>query len=194
MRDVRTHDGIIVQSLDRSHWEEARALVNGALGAGYFESVDHDVCQGVWLAARADDDRLLGVARATLTPPCELAVDAAILERILASKTDRVGVLKTLVVSEAARGRGIGSRLTRERLQWLSGKARDAVTISWSEAAVAAKMLLTSCGFHEVARLAFPFAQDSVHHGIDCPACGSPPCACAGSLFWRSLDGLHVID
>lgn len=184
--DELLHNAIHLQSLDSSEWVAARQLIDAHLGAGYFDSVNVSGPSGIWIGAFAHG-HLIGVARAAVMPLARLPIDAKTRQRVFSAETQEVGVLKTLVVAPTARGRGVGRRLTRERLKWLAERVADVVTISWCESGPAATAVLAKCGFREMGQLVAPFAGESLAHGVVCPVCGSPPCACAGVLFWRSL-------
>lgn len=181
---------INVRALEPQDKNAAQALADESLGAGYFAAAARDMGESLWLGA-FQSQALVGVARAVIVPFSSLGLELNLSAAIGLPGESQVGLLKTLAVAPGARKQGIGAQLTQARLQWLSlRRVSTALAVSWQGAGPAAAALLQACGFRAVARLEAPYADESLAHGVACPVCGAPPCACPGTLFWRSLGAI----
>lgn len=98
----------------------------------------------------------------------------------------KCGFLKSLVVKEAQRGRGIGLKLASAALDWmrLNGSTTE-IAVAWVEnGRCNARGVLEALGFRERARAERFWYQDSKEKGYLCPSCGNP-CECAALVFRR---------
>ena len=99
----------------------------------------------------------------------------------------RAGLIKSIAVTPASRGRGVATALIQRGLRDLAAHSAERYySLAWESARDGCLLhgALTAAGFREVARLERFWYQDSVTHDYICPACGHP-CVCAARVMLR---------
>lgn len=128
------------------------------------------------------------VARRALRASFMDSYDAARATPEIASlQPGRAGLIKSIAVTPASRGRGVATALIMRGLRDLEAHgAERCYSLAWESGRDGCLLCgaLTSAGFREVARLERFWYQDSVTHDYICPACGHP-CVCAARVMLR---------
>lgn len=96
-----------------------------------------------------------------------------------------VGLIKSVAVSDAMRGRGVGSALVNAMLGDFETLGTPAVcAIAWrSDKGLNIGGILTRADFRPILELPEYWREDSLENDYKCPVCGEPPCQCSGVLF-----------
>jgi GNAT superfamily N-acetyltransferase len=103
---------------------------------------------------------------------------------------ESVGLLRSIAVRPAYRGRGTATELTRTGIAWCTEKGATALlAVAWSPpdgCRLAGVMAVTQ--FEQVTTVANYWTADSKVKDYACPVCGDV-CTCSAVIFGRSLDG-----
>lgn len=155
-------------SINMGHIYQARELVDSSFAVGYFNHhLDEIDCAWVVL----DDDKVVGWA----------AVMVEFDEHFNAKE----GTLRCVVVDPNYRGRGIGKRLTEERLKYLG----DCFLV-WSYAWVRPDGRCMSC--KNLENFGFVLQEELDDHYSDtrikCKYCGKH-CTCKARLYLKGKNG-----
>lgn len=100
----------------------------------------------------------------------------------------RVGLLKSLAVKTNARGRGVGTWLTLNSIDYFKSHGCTLVAaLSWeSGSEQSSRRMLEACGFEQMALMPDYWKQESIDKGYECPVCGVP-CTCSATLLVKPL-------
>lgn len=105
---------------------------------------------------------------------------------------ESVGLLRSIAVRSAYRGRGIATELVRTGVAWCAEQDVTALlAVAWSPpdgCQLAGVMAVTR--FEHVTTVANYWTADSRINDYVCPVCGDV-CTCSAVIFGRSLDGAH---
>jgi len=99
----------------------------------------------------------------------------------------RAGLIKSIAVAPASRGRGVATALIQRGLRELAEHgARAYYSLAWESERGGCLLYgpLTAAGFRCALRLERFWYQDSLAHDYICPACGRP-CVCAARVMVR---------
>jgi GNAT superfamily N-acetyltransferase len=104
-------------------------------------------------------------------------------------KDRTVGSLSTLCVHERFRGKGIGKRLSRRRLEWLiERKCEVTLGVSWvSGLPHTSDRVFEALGFKAVKTVSNFYYDTSLKHPFSCPGCERSPCICSAVLYRLDL-------
>ncbi len=170
----------------------ALAIVEEGIGAGWTKRDDLRPAPGRRVIVAEHDGRVAGVATASVREAEALLERAdpdvrAALRKEIGVARPTVVVLDLAVVAPAARGRGLYRALIDDRVAWALGEGAGlAVALGWTPpdgCHIAPAM--ARAGFAAVAEIPGVYRSSSVSAGGVCPACGPPPCGCAGIVFSR---------
>jgi GNAT superfamily N-acetyltransferase len=100
-----------------------------------------------------------------------------------------VGSLSTSCVHERLQGSGIGKRLSRRRLEWLTERKCEVVLgVSWvSGLPHTSDRVFEAMGFRAVNTVLNFYHDSSMKHPFSCPGCESSPCVCSAILYRLDL-------
>ena len=104
-----------------------------------------------------------------------------------------LGVLRSVAVTGDARRRGIGTALTRARLdaQWDAG-ATTVISLAWARGDHRpAAGPLSDAGLRQAGTLELFWLEDSLTRGYTCPECDHP-CRCAAAVFTVDRSGQPI--
>lgn len=183
---------------------QALAILRDGLGQGFISDerflryTTSDGAQPYRAALTATDDASGEVIGALLIEIVDEAVlrasfldsaDLALAHPTIASlEPGPTGLITSIAVAPAARGRGVARALIQRGLRELAAHgAEHAYALAWERADTRDCMLcgaLTANGFHFALRLDNFWRRDSLAHGYACPACGHP-CRCAARVMVR---------
>ena len=180
---------------------EAAALLNESLGSGFIRpselaelTAGHG---GVLIRARNRPGQLFGAATARLLGREDVNALQDLLSRAgVEAGLDghRIGELKSIVVSPAARGMGLGTTMLAASLDFLKAcGCRYVVSASWVSADPQQSSLgmLERAGFAQMATIAAFWADDQKAGGYLCPECGAE-CVCAAIILVLPLEDWPV--
>lgn len=183
---------------------QALAVLRGGLGQGfisderfqrYVAGQDGAPYRAALAAIDSGTDAVIGALLFEVADASALRAsflnsdDQALAHPAIASlKPDRIGLITSIAVTSAARGRGVARALIQCGLRELATHgAERAYALAWERADTHDCMLcgaLTANGFQIALRLDRFWYQDSLAHGYVCPVCGHP-CVCAARVMVR---------
>ena len=101
----------------------------------------------------------------------------------------KVGSLCTLGVDKQFQGLGIGSLITRMRLDWLKNQNINSILgISWvSGETFTSKDIFEKFHFKKINKIENFFYESSIQNPFYCPGCRVNPCVCSAILFELSF-------
>ena len=110
-----------------------------------------------------------------------------VTEFLLQRKT---GSILTLVVDEAYRGQGWGTRLAQQALPWFRGQRCEALWgINWCNgSAQNSAALFERAGFKVLGESREYMAQQSRRENFTCAVCGPPECRCESRFYALELE------
>ncbi len=95
-----------------------------------------------------------------------------------------IGILKTIAVDPTFLNLGIGTALTKYRINILNKKCDTILAISWEHKQNAANTkILEKCGLSLKLKIENYWQKDSLQKGYNCQTCGPPPCKCAALIY-----------
>ncbi|HEX9038340.1 MAG TPA: GNAT family N-acetyltransferase [Ktedonobacterales bacterium] len=182
---------------------QALAALRAALGHGFISDE-----RFTWYAAPRED-RPFRAALAALDDATGAVVGALTVEVVTAEslrdsfmdsygralgqaaiatlEPGRTGLIKSIAVAPAYRGRGVARALIQRGLGDLAAHGAERYyALAWESERDGCLLRgqLTAAGFRTALRLERFWRQDSVAHGYVCPACGHP-CVCAARVMVR---------
>jgi GNAT superfamily N-acetyltransferase len=184
---------IKITSKDKALFKKALSLLNQVLGENlYTEESLQKKSDGEdeLLLVYFDDGEMAGVAMAgrlredginRYSPFGEAALELL--------RTGTIGVLRNSAVKPDSRGKGIGTSLLDERLEWLKQIGCDhAVGLTWLHGKTTqSDQLYRAAGFEQIGPVVSEFFKSmSEITGLHCPYCGFP-CLCSASMFVKKL-------
>lgn len=191
-----TSSAIMIRTMEKDDIVTALAISDEVFGHGYTEEFFLH-----WALSSSDDIPLVaeihghtvGFALGQLMSPHELA--PIVRNEVTGNKRGKVGLIKTLAVTQSAQGLGLGSSLARTLLNQLSLKgATDVYSVAWEHGGVVpARKTLESHGLVEVARVPHYWREDSLEAGYACTACGEPPCSCSAIIFHTPIQTRGIL-
>jgi len=193
--DLHSTSKIILKitSKDEAHFKDALSLLNEVLG--------DDLYSYESLQKKADGDdhlllgyfengKMLGVAMAGHLREGGINFYAPFGETALELlSTNKTGVLRNSAVKTNSRGKGIGTALLAERLQWLKKIGCDHVVgLTWLHGkTIQSDRLYRAAGFEQIGPTVSEFFKSvSETTGMHCPYCGFP-CLCSAAMFAKKL-------
>lgn len=95
-----------------------------------------------------------------------------------------VGVLKTIAVQPQFSNLGIGTALTKYRVDLLKKSTNSILAVSWEhDQSISNKRILEKSGLIFKQRIENYWTKDSILKGYSCKQCGAPPCKCAAMIY-----------
>jgi ribosomal protein S18 acetylase RimI-like enzyme len=175
---------------DAATADAAADLLNRELGDGLYRPEwllkdAADAAAGVWVAGSPAP---VGAAVARIVASANSVYYRAFGPPALDQFAGTVGSLEALAVEPASRRRGIGSRLTSARLDWMRARGCTAVVaLSWRSGREGSSIgLFRKIGMAEGPTVERFYLDESLRDGWACPVCGGP-CTCSATLFTLSL-------
>jgi GNAT superfamily N-acetyltransferase len=195
---------IIEVSGDSQRAMQSLAALRGGLGQGfisderfqrYVAGQDTAPYRAALAAIDDESDAVIGALlfevvdmstlRASFLDSAELALAHSTITSL---EPEQTGLITSIAVAPAARGRGVARTLIQRALRELATHgAERAYALAWERADTHGCMLcgaLTANGFQFALRLDRFWYQDSLVHDYVCPACGHP-CRCAARVMVR---------
>ncbi len=173
-----------ITAIDNREIKKALELMNRTQGEGlfknsYLESKIEDSNSLVLMVFIQDELVSVGCAEIIETLDYYTPFDESIKKRL---KGKKIGSLCTLCVKEEFQGRGIGQKVTKERMKWLHEKKCDFVLgISWQSGnPITSDKLFQKNGFQQIKEIKDFFVTSSIKY---CPGCKELPCRCSAILF-----------
>lgn len=171
----------------KHYFREAVHLLNRTQGkdlfpANYLELRTEDPCS--YVVAALVDNRLVGIGIAQLIDNFDfyLAFDS---QMSLELKDKKVGSFSTLAITEDLQGKGIGQKISHERLRWLKEHGCTTILgVSWvSGLKHTSDRVFEKMGFRAIKRVDGLFKEMCLKTPFNCPGCRVMPCECAGVLY-----------
>ncbi len=181
------------------------ALLGDALGEFYVDLAtvreaiageDGSTC----LVAVNAEGRLIGVATYYLVSQDSFARFLPIGQEAVAQRlrvlrfNESVGLLRSIAVRSAYRGRGVATELTEAGIQWCDAQGATAMlAAAWcppTGSRLRGVMELT--GFEPIEEIDSYWTEDSQAKDYICPVCGDV-CQCSSVIYSRPLDGGQAI-
>ena len=198
--DGRQHYNLSGLSGDSRYFVEVIKLFESYLGAGYLTgdrvlSLLNHRSQSALYAAITNDSpgHCVGAMLVYVMPQKECLNYTRLLQdkiNVDLSQYQKLGLLKSLVVSETYRSQGIGNALIEQSLQqFRQWSCSAALTIAWipSDGAYSSLSLFKGAGFEVLASFDNFWQQSSIVEKFICPACGSIPCHCSAAFMMRKV-------
>lgn len=176
---------------DQSCFDEALDLLNRTQGVGLFKmdyltrSI-HD--PDSYVTAIFDGSKIIAISIAKVINEFDFYEPFVPgISETLSNKI--VGSFSTLCVSEEYQGKGLGFKLSLERLRWLKHRNCEVIVgVSWvSGKENNSARLFEKVGFQKVKQLNDFFVEGSFKNPFICPTCGKPPCKCPAILYRLNL-------
>lgn len=103
----------------------------------------------------------------------------------------KVAQFSSLAIEESFQGKGIGQRLSQERLKWVEGRHCDVIIgVSWvSGLEHTSNRVFEKMGFRAVKRVENFYLKSSLDKPFECPGCRVAPCTCAAIFYRRDYFG-----
>ena len=100
-------------------------------------------------------------------------------------KGRKIGSFSTLSVIESMQGKGIGQRMSHERLKWLKKKGCNTVFgVSWASGLKnTSNRVFEKTGFKKVKKVDQFYRKEALANPFDCPGCRTQPCECPAILY-----------
>lgn len=172
---------------DSRYFKEGLDLLNRTQGLNLFDEkylVEKTADASALVVGAYEYGNLLGIGVAQVISDFRyyLPFDSKIVED-LASK--KVGSFSTLSVQESHQGTGIGSAISKFRMNWLRDQNCEVVIgVSWvSGNTHTSNHTFEKSGFRKVKRVEDFFHDSSLKDPFICPTCGVPPCRCPAILY-----------
>lgn len=97
---------------------------------------------------------------------------------------DSIGILKTIAVDSAFSNQGIGTLLTRHRIEIIKKKTTSILAISWEHKKnLANTKMLEHFGLSLKRKIKNYWKKDSLLKTYTCETCGTPPCKCSALIY-----------
>lgn len=172
---------------DQACFDEALDLLNRTQGVGLFK-MDY-LTKSIedpdsYVTAIFDENKIIAISIAKVIDEFSFYEPfVPDISETLAKKT--VGSFSTLCVSEEYQGKGLGMRLSLERLRWLKERNCEVIVgVSWvSGKENNSARLFEKVGFEKVKQVDDFFYESSLKNPFICPSCGNPPCKCPAILY-----------
>ncbi len=95
-----------------------------------------------------------------------------------------LGILKTIAVDHTFSNLGIGTALTKYRIDILKKSTNSILAVNWEQKEHPENArLLEKCGLSLQRRIEHYWMEDSLAKGYTCVRCGIPPCKCAALIY-----------
>lgn len=190
-----------LRAADDSDAPSVCALLGDALGELYVDleeirsMVASDNAEATCLIAVDGEDQIIGALTAAIFSRDSLAgalpagQDETVQRLPAIRYHERFCVIRSIAVVSRWRGRGVGSRLVREALDWCQDLGTTAtISFGWkSSKGCHIDGVMTTTGFSSVSEIPNFWTEDSRAKDYFCPECGSV-CECAAVVFKRVVD------
>ena len=185
-----------ITSQDISYFGVALDLLNRTQGIGlfpqnYLEQRTSDIDS--FVVGAFEDKNLVGIGVAQLISSFDfyLPFDSSITNEL---KDKVVGSFSTLAIREDLQGKGIGQKISLERLSWLKAKNCSVILgVSWvSGLAHTSDRVFEKMGFKPIKKIEQFFRDLSLQKPFDCPGCKKVPCECDGILYRLDLKNVGL--
>ena len=172
-------DPVVLRPLELSDLPTVAELFDAALGSGFWslDAGSHEYCRLAVI-----DGVVVGAAAAALIDRLDDVPDLR----------GPVGLIRLVAVHEAARRRGVATRLVESLSRFcLDAGTSSLASFAWvrgDSGVCALSGVLTSLGFERRRRLDSFYADEG---DIPCPACHLAPCVCSADLYTRQGDSFR---
>ena len=184
----------IIQAIQPHHYADYVALIGAQLGEGYltenhFVELASDP-QAVCFEAQNANGDVLGVITAKILEKqaaFELLKITAAQAPEYAQRSEKIGIFKTIAISENAKGQGIGTKLVQALMDaFQQAHLQAAACVAWQYGETEnIKGIMHRFGFERVAEIPDYWIDDP--EPFICPACGKPPCRCQANIYFRAI-------
>lgn len=185
---------VIIRSIQPEHYADYVALIGSQLGEGYltenhFVELAADPL-AVCFEAQAINGDVLGVVTAKILErqnAFELLKIRPEQVPDYAKQCEKIGIFKTIAISETAKGQGIGTQLVRALMQTFQQKNLHVVAcVAWQYGETEnIKGIMQRFSFERVAEIPDYWIDDP--EPFICPACGKPPCRCQANIYFKAI-------
>lgn len=185
---------ITIQTIQPAHYADYVALIGKQLGDGYFKIADFEALaenkQAICFEAVDEHNRVVGVVTAMVLAR-EDAFELLKIKREnipdYARQSERIGIFKTIAISDKMQGCGIGSALVRTLLDAFKQEKLNAIAcIAWQYGVTEnIRGIMQAFDFSCYERIADYWLDDP--EPFICPACGEPPCRCQANIYFRQI-------
>jgi predicted N-acetyltransferase YhbS len=105
---------------------------------------------------------------------------------------EKIGVLKTMAISNDYKGQGIGTALIKDCISKLEMKGVSLIcALAWQcEKGINVGHILENEHFEIRHELKKYWAEDSIQRNYNCPECGEPPCNCSAVIYSKMQEKL----
>lgn len=167
-------------------------IADDQLGEGYVSEeffIKADESDRSFIKVAEMDGRIVGFAIGLIWEPNEIRELVRVPIPRHLSLADQVGVVKTVAVSPAQHGHGIGTRLTDSCLaEFRSRGVRAVCSVAWKRGKqINLKGVLERQGFLPFAEVPDYWREESLEEDFECPECGAPPCRCSAVMYSQVL-------
>lgn len=95
----------------------------------------------------------------------------------------RIGIINSFAILPDYTGKGIGSALIKERMNWFRENCDAIICMCWVESNGGMEKLLIKNEFNYKMTISDYWKNNSLQENFTCKRCGAPPCLCTGKLF-----------
>ena len=183
----------IIQKIQEKHYVNYVSLISSQLGEGYFTEADFVKLDAdpMSLGFEATDNNgdVLGIITAMTLPHNEAVALLKISPENLpeyAKNAKEIGIFKTIAVSQKAKGKGIGSALTKQLLESFKQQNISVIAcVAWKYGETEnIKGVMKAFDFKCFQEIPDYWVEDI---NLICPACKVPPCHCQANIYFKQI-------
>jgi len=189
-------EGYTVSDTKKEHITQIVAVGNGELGEGflnYQEIADKAIGNESYICKVATHgNAVIGFCLCKIVKKDDLCTYLGVDQQrlpVFINCADRIGVIKTIAVSNAFQKRGVGYALCYASYNELVNQNIQAVmSIAWkSNGRINANGVLSAVGLKPHTEIESFWSEDSWNNNYACPSCGEPPCKCNAILYFKAV-------
>lgn len=179
----------VIRNFGLSDIQAVLDLLNRNLGVGFYTVPDLEKAifeNNIYsMYVSFDGDILEGFAIGYITTNEHIIKQLSNYSISYSLLSHQIGVVKTIVVEQQYRNRGIGHKLCDSLIKSLTLKgAQTFISLAWKQGdEINAHFMLQRNGFNQHAELKEYWKTDSLEKQYSCVMCGKPPCLCSAFLY-----------